>query len=73
MRDEPLTTLAEKTHAAYVPFSDAAQIPDLIENASQIKTTRGVDQPLWDKTWVMGLIAVLLGIEWALRRRHHLL
>lgn len=73
LRVEPLMKLAEQTGATYVALDEAAGLPDLIENASQVKTTRGVDQPLWDKTWVMALIAVLLGVEWVLRRRHHLL
>jgi hypothetical protein len=70
---EPLTALAEQTQATYVPLSRAGELPDLIENASQVKTARGVDRPLWDNTWVLALIAGLLGVEWALRRRHHLL
>ena len=73
LRAEPLIALAEQTQATYVPLSRAAELPDLIENASQVKTARGVDRPLWDKTWVLVLIAGLLGVEWALRRRHHLL
>ncbi len=74
LRAEPLLKLAELTRAAYVPLAEAASLPELIKNASQVTPPRrGVDQPLWDKGWVLALIAALLGIEWALRRRNHLL
>jgi hypothetical protein len=73
LRAEPLMTLAEQTGATYVPLADAGALPDLIENASQVRATRGTDQPLWDRAWLMALVAVLLGVEWTLRRRNHLL
>lgn len=70
---DALMKLAEQTRAKYVALAEAVDLPNLIENASQVKTTRGADRPLWDKTWVLALIAGLLGVEWALRRRNHLL
>jgi hypothetical protein len=73
LRAEPLMKLAEQTGGKYFSLEQAAALPDLIENASQIKTARGADKPLWDKAWVMALIAALLAVEWALRRRNHLL
>jgi hypothetical protein len=73
-RVEPLRQLAEQTQAEYVPLDQAGGLPDLIENASQVMPPRrGLDRPLWDNGWVLALIATLLGVEWALRRRNHLL
>ncbi|MFQ5807315.1 MAG: hypothetical protein ACE5I3_12780 [Phycisphaerae bacterium] len=73
-RAEPLMKLAEQTGAQYFPLDEAGGLPDLIENASQVAPpTRGVDKSLWDKTWLLVLIATLLGVEWTLRRRNHLL
>jgi hypothetical protein len=73
LRAESLLRLAKQTGAEYVPLAEAAGLPDRIENASQVRTTRGADEPLWDNGWVLGLIAALLAIEWGLRRRSHLL
>jgi len=73
LQKEDLTTLAEQTHGQYMPLAEAGALPDMIPNAGQVRTTRGGDRPLWDKGWVMGLIAALLGLEWGLRRRNHLL
>ena len=73
LRAEQLTRLADQTQAKYLPLAEAGSLPDLIANASQIRTTRGTDRPLWDNKWLVTLVAVLLGIEWALRRWSHLL
>lgn len=73
LRSEPLIELSEQTGGTYSTLDEAADLADLIENASQVRTTRGVDDPLWDNVWVMSVVAILLGVEWALRRRNHLL
>jgi hypothetical protein len=73
LRAEPLIELAEQTGATYVPLAEAGGLPDLIKNASRVNPVRNPDRPLWDKTWVMVLIAGLLAVEWTLRRRNHLL
>jgi hypothetical protein len=73
LRTKPLMELAEQTGATYVSLAEAGALPDLITNASRVNPVRNPDRPLWDKSWVMALIAVLLGVEWTLRRRNHLL
>lgn len=73
LRAEPLMKLAERSRAAYVRLDEAGKLCDLIQNASQVKTLRGTDRPLWDEAWVLALIVTLLGVEWTLRRRSHLL
>ena len=73
LRQETLMELAQHTGGEYCPLDEAGALPERIANASQVRSTRGVDRPLWDKGWVLALIAALLGVEWTLRRRNHLL
>jgi hypothetical protein len=73
LRAEALMQLTEETGGEYLPLAEANRLPDLISSASQVKTARGTDQPLWDKAWVLAAIAALLAVEWVLRRRNHLL
>lgn len=70
---EQLTKLADETGGLYVPIADAQELPDWIENADQIRTSRGVDRPLWDRAWLLMALAAALATEWTVRRRTHLL
>ena len=72
-RAEDLKKLAAGAGGAYVTLAEARGLPDQIPNANRVKPTRGVDEPLWDNGWVLGAAAVLLCIEWIVRRRNHLL
>lgn len=73
LRSEDLTRLAQETDGKYVPIALAAGLPDELRDASQTKTERGPRHALWDRSWVLGLIVGLLGVEWFVRRRNHLL
>ena len=74
LREELLTDLAVQTGGRYVPLRDAQQLPDLIPRAAERKPPQcAAAEPLWDRTWVLLAIAGLLSLEWALRRRNHLL
>ena len=73
MRADQLTELAERTGADYVPLAEADSLPDRIENATRVHPVRGSERALWDNGWSLGLIATLLGVEWFVRRRNHLL
>ena len=66
-------SLAEQTGGRYTPLAGAAELPDWIESAEQVKVTRAADTPLWDRGPILIILACLLAVEWALRRRHHLL
>lgn len=72
-RVDLLKELAERTGGAYSPIEQANDLPDRIDNASQVKVIRGADIELWDRTWVLLLLVTLLSVEWAVRRRNHLL
>lgn len=73
LQEEALKRLAQQTGGRYIPLDQASELPERIPDASHVRTTRGADRPLWDRAWVMLLVAMLLGVEWALRRRNHLL
>ena len=73
LRADRLAELAERTGGRYTPLEKAGELPDWIEAAEQVKVTRGSDTPLWDRGPVLIVVASLLAVEWALRRRHHLL
>ena len=70
---ELLNTLAERTGGRYAPIEQGAQTADWIENASETKRIDGRQTPLWDNGWTLLLVTTLLGVEWAIRRRSHLL
>ena len=74
LREDLLRALAEQSGGAYVRLADADALPERIEKATERKPPRLTDaQPLWDRTWVLMVLAALLATEWALRRRNHLL
>ncbi len=73
LQADQLAELAERTGGRYTPLEKADELPNWIEAAEQVKVTRGSDTPLWDRGPVLIVVASLLAVEWALRRRHHLL
>jgi len=68
-----LKALAEATGGTYWTLEEAAGLPERIASATRTQQIDGRSEPLWDRGWVMGLIAALLAVEWTLRRRNHLL
>ncbi|MBN2448382.1 MAG: VWA domain-containing protein [Phycisphaerae bacterium] len=73
MRADELRELAERTGGQFVPIADAGALPNWIESAAETRTERGPRRDLWDRWWVMAVLAVLLATEWAVRRRCQLL
>mgnify|MGYP001026901713 CR=1 FL=1 len=74
LREELLAGLAQQTGGQYVALRDAQRLPDLVPRAAERKPPqRAAVEPLWDRAYVLLLIAGLLSIEWSLRRRNHLL
>lgn len=68
-----LRKLAEFTGGRYLTLAGAATLPDEIRNASIIRPLQGPRRSLWDSGWMLSLVALLLGTEWFVRRRNHLL
>lgn len=73
LRNDTLMKLSEATGGRYVAIATARDLPAMIENASLVRPIEGPKYDLWDRSWVMILIAGLLGAEWYVRRRNHLL
>lgn len=73
LRADALERLADLTGGTFLPLDEAAALPDQIRNARRVKVARGPAEPLWDRGWVLLLLVGVLGVEWTLRRRYHLL
>lgn len=70
---EALARLAQQTRGRAMSLREAEALPDEIPSASVTTPLAGTRTPLWDRGSVLMLIATILGIEWTLRRRNHLL
>lgn len=75
LRAQPdaLTRLATGARGEFVPIANADSLPDRIKSASQTRAVEGPRAALWDRGYTLALLAALLGVEWALRRRSLLL
>lgn len=74
LQAEPLQQLAQAVpDGRFLPFADAATLPDEIERAAEVTVTRGRNRELWDTAALLLVVATLLGVEWFLRRRSQLL
>jgi uncharacterized membrane protein len=66
-----LQTLANTSGGRYYTLEDAAQMANhipLVESA----TSRLVDEEVWDMPLIFGVVILLLGLEWFLRKRRGL-
>ncbi len=64
-----LTSLIAGTGGEYLTLEEAKnQILDLLPDRSEPIVVDEQLKTLWDRTWLMYLMVVLLGLEWALRR-----
>ena len=64
-----LTSLTEGTGGKYLSLEEAqGQILELLPDRSEPIVIDEQLKTLWDKQWLMYLMVVLLGLEWALRR-----
>ncbi len=73
MQPENLTLLADSTGGEFRTIDQIEDLPDRIEDAARERITRGADHPLWDNSAVLSVLVVMLGVEWFIRRRVHLL
>lgn len=63
-----LTTLADRSGGKYYPIAEANQLVNqisLVESA----TSQITDVDIWDLPLIFGMILMLLGLEWFLRKR----
>jgi hypothetical protein len=65
-------TVLKQMGAEYHPFHLANALLEGVENADETVTTRK-EYEIWDTVYLMMMVAVLLGIEWQIRKRSRLL
>ncbi|MCH8912251.1 MAG: VWA domain-containing protein [Planctomycetes bacterium] len=74
MDRKQLVTLARRSAGgAYSEINEAFALPERIPDRHETTTTRGNAEPLWDTGWMLAGLVGLLSLEWALRKRWHLL
>ena len=65
-------TVLKQMGSEYHPFHLANALVDGINNADEIVVTR-TPYEIWDTIYLMMMVAILLGIEWQIRKRNRLL
>ncbi len=74
MDRKQLVTLARRSAGgAYCEINEAFALPERIPDRHETTTTRGNAEPLWDTGWMLAGLVGLLSLEWAFRKRWHLL
>ena len=63
-----LRRAARESGGRYVRAADAARLMAWLQEAAR-QNRAPVPDDLWDKPWVLGLLVLLLSLEWGLRRR----
>ncbi len=66
---ELLARIAEVTGGNHAALVDGFPKLKTVHESEEVEIGRRKEQPLWDNGWVLGVIGVLLGVEWFLRRR----
>jgi hypothetical protein len=73
MRVELLGQIANATSGQFVPLSGLAALGDALKERQHVMEPRREERTLWNAPGVMVLFALLLSIEWFLRKRSDLL
>jgi hypothetical protein len=68
-----LNALAQASGGRLLSLAEARAVPELIPSKLRTRVQRGDERPIWDRAWVLWVLAGLLATEWAVRRSHHLL
>ncbi len=68
-----LEQVAEQSGGAVVPLEEAANLADKIPNRRESLVVKAKPIDLWDNWPVLVALIILLGFEWAMRKRFHLL
>lgn len=74
MNREDMERAAEETQGRFFTLADADRVLDVLPTGSRVALS--APQPprlLWNHATIFGLVLVLLGSEWLLRKRKHLL
>jgi hypothetical protein len=70
--DALLSGLAERSGGRFLPANEADKVLPLLEESDQTRTIR-VRHAVWDNPFVLLAVLVLLGVEWAWRKKAGLL
>lgn len=71
---ESLQLLADQSAGGrYLEVDQLDQLPSLIPSRTTSLILTGQPTPLWDRWWTLAALVVLLGTEWLVRKRSHLL
>jgi hypothetical protein len=71
---ESLQLLASQSAGGkYLDIDELDQLPSLIPSKTTSLVVTGPPTPLWDRWWTLVLLVILLGTEWLVRKRSHLL
>lgn len=66
--ERALQSLVEGTGGRYLAIEAADQLPSLLPNSGQSIVIEQRIRELWDRQWVLFLLAGLLGVEWLTRK-----
>ncbi len=73
MRADLLRQIAQSTTGTYVPLEQMPSLAEVIRTTQKPGSVRREERTLWNAPGVMILLALLLGLEWFLRKRSDLL
>ena len=66
-----LQRLCEETGGRYFDLQDFGALPEAVQT-DRVRIESKEETELWDKYWMLLLVATLLVTEWAFRKRHNL-
>ncbi|MEP0842945.1 MAG: hypothetical protein HRF43_09555, partial [Phycisphaerae bacterium] len=72
-RDSLQLLASQSAGGKYLEIDELDQLGTLIPSGTRAFTLNGPSSPLWDRWWTLALLVALLGIEWLVRKRSHLL
>ena len=74
LNEPALETLAlESLGGQYIHINETGELPNLIPSKTTELVLDGQPISLWDRGWTLIVLIVLLGVEWAVRKRARLL
>ena len=72
-RDPLIALTSQLEQSYYYAIDEVDQLPGRIADQHETKTVTTQPQALWDNGWALGVLIVLLGLEWAGRKWWRLL
>ncbi len=64
---------AKKTNARFLPLYDLDQLPELVKEPAEVLKPESKEKDLWNSPGVFLLFALLITLEWVLRKKFRLL